>query len=95
MKQEKDYPKYVHTLGLWLRNGFVVVASVLFLISIFSNHQYLWIKVTAYLFGMLAYISEYLHLSKFLHEKIPHDEAFMVYCFAPLYLLMGISYILH
>ena len=94
LKEENDYPHYVHHLGLGLRNAFVVVASVLFLLSIFQ-HELLWARVAGYLCGMLAYVSEYLHLTKFFRQKIPHDEAFMVYCFAPLYLLMGISYILH
>ena len=44
---------------------------------------------------MAAYCCEFLYLTKGFHEKIPHDEMFMVYCFAPLYLLLGLSYLLH
>ena len=80
---------------LFLRNVFAVIASILFLISIFSGHVSGVLKFAAYSCGMMAYICEYLHLTKDFHEKIPHDELFMVYCFAPLYLLMGISYLLH
>ena len=96
MKYDRNkLPNYAKKMGLILRNLFVIIASVFFLISIFADHQHTWLKAVGYIFGMLAYISEYLHLTKFFHVKIPHDEAFMIYCFAPLYLLMGISYLLH
>lgn len=96
--EQKDYGRLeaiLDKIELFFRNLFVVVASVLFLISIFQGHVYGWLKFTAYVCGALAYICEYLHLTRDFHEKIPHDELFMVYCFAPLYLLMGISYLLH
>lgn len=80
---------------LILRNLFAVAATVLFLISIFSGHPSGTLKFVAYLCGAGAYVCEYLHLTKDFHEKIPHDELFMVYCFAPLYLLLGLSYLLH
>ena len=101
MQKEKDSKRrsrieaVLDKIELFLRNIFVVAASVLFLISIFSGHSNSTLKFVAYLCGMAAYICEYLHLTKDFHEKIPHDELFMVYCFAPLYLLMGISYLLH
>ncbi len=98
-EKEKKHSRRIDTIidkvELFLRNIFVVTASVLFLISIFSGHSNGTLKFVAYLCGMAAYICEYLHLTKDFHEKIPHDELFMVYCFAPLYLLMGISYLLH
>lgn len=80
---------------LFFRNIFTIAASILFLISIFSGHVSGVLKFVAYSCGMAAYVCEYLHLTKDFHEEIPHDELFMVYCFAPLYLLMGISYLLH
>lgn len=82
-------------LGLILRNIFVSLASVLFLISICIDHRVIPLKIIAYLCGMVAYCCEYLHLTKFFRQKIPHDELFMIYCFAPLYFLMGISYFSH
>ena len=101
MQQEKEKKRrrriaaIFDKLELFLRNVFVVAASILFLISIFSGHSNGTLKFVAYLCGMAAYICEYLHLTRDFREKVPHDELFMVYCFAPLYLLMGISYLLH
>lgn len=94
MENHHDFPHYVHHLGLILRNSLVAVATVMFLLSIIL-HGHSWLKVVGYILGMLAYICEYLHLTKFFRVKIPHDEAFMVYCFAPLYLLLGLSYLFH
>ena len=82
-------------LGLLLRNLFVLAATVLFLVSILFDHSNATLKFVAYLLGMAAYCCEFLHLTKGFHERIPHDEMFMVYCFAPLYLLLGVSYLLH
>ena len=90
---DQPHPPIVMRLGLILRNVFAALASVLFLISILTSHRTHMLKVLAYFLCMLAYFSEYLHLTKFFREKIPHDELFMIYCFAPIYFLMGLSYL--
>ena len=92
---DEKHPPFVMRLGLILRNIFTLLAAILFLISILIQHQNHALKVLAYFLGMLAYFSEYLHLTKFFREKIPHEDLFMIYCFAPIYLLMGISYMFH
>ena len=80
---------------LVLRNAFTLIATVLFIISIIFNHQNMTLKFIAYICGMLAYGFEFLALTNGFKNKIPHDEMFMIYCFAPLYLLLGISYLIH
>ena len=97
MQEEKKKALYRFSmkLGLLLRNLFVLSATVLFLVSILFDHSNGALKFAAYLLGMAAYCCEFLYLTKGFHEKIPHDEMFMVYCFAPLYLLLGFSYLLH
>lgn len=90
---EEDDSPAMH-VGLFLRNAFVVVATILFLISIFIGHSSGVLKFIAYLCGAAAYFCEYLHLTQFFRHKPPHNEVFMVYCFAPLYFLLGLSYLL-
>jgi len=92
--EEKESASFIMRLGLVLRNLFVVISTVLFLISVLNQHQNHLLKVIAYFNGMLAYFCEYLHLTKFFRQKIPHDELFMIYCFAPIYFLMGLSYLM-
>ncbi len=94
-KERQKLHRFAVRLGLLLRNLFVLAATVLFLISILFDHSNGALKFAAYLLGMAAYCFEFLYLTKGLHEKIPHEEMFMVYCFAPLYLLLGLSYLLH
>lgn len=94
-KHKKRLHHFSVEFGLLVRNLFAGGATVLFLISILFNHSNPTLKFVAYLLGMGAYFCEYLHLTKGFHEKVPHEEAFMIYCFAPLYLLLGISYLLH
>ena len=86
------HPKIDYAL-LVLRNVFVALAALLFLIS-FATHeaQYL-IKGIAYFCGAAAYIFECLAVTDCFQTKVPHTEMFMVYCFGPLYILMGLGYI--
>lgn len=41
-----------------------------------------------------AYLFECLAATDCFKTKVEHHEMFMVYCFGPLYLLMGLNYIL-
>ncbi len=88
----KLHPKIDYIL-LVLRNIFVALAAILFLVS-FAIHevQYL-IKGIAYFCGAAAYVFECFAATDCFQTKVPHTEMFMVYCFGPLYILMGLGYI--
>ena len=75
-----------------LRNLFVIVAAVLFILSLLLSHKHT-LRAIAYFLGAAAYISELAMLTKGFRERIPHAEAFMALCFGPLYILMGIAYL--
>lgn len=92
---DKKTTRFNHKFWLTLRNIATILATVLFLISILFDHKSGLLKFIAYLCGMCAYLFEFTYLTKGFREKVPHDEMFMIYCFAPLYLLLGISYLLH
>ena len=51
-------------------------------------------KGVAYFCGAGAYVFECLLLTDCFKTKVPHKEMFMVYCLGPLYLIMGLGYIL-
>ena len=85
-------------LGHWfllLRNGAVLCAAALFVASILRAPGANLLKAIACFLGALAYFCEILILTDCFHQKVPHREMFMAYCFGPLYLLLGISYLLH
>ena len=48
----------------------------------------------AYFLGAGAYFGEFMLLTDCFTERVPHQEMFMAYCFGPLYLLLGMSYLL-
>lgn len=77
---------------LRVRNVMVVLAAVLFLAS-FAFRAYAVLRAVGYLFGALAYICEIFVLTDCFQVKIPHNELFMPYCFGPLYLIMGVGYL--
>lgn len=79
---------------LLLRNIFVAVAAILFMIEIFLHGGHNVLKAIAYLCGGIAYAFECLGVTDCFMKKVPHSEMFMVYCFGPLYILMGLTYIL-
>ena len=81
-------------LMLLFRNMLVVLASVLFILAFFFDDVYHLIKGVAYFFGAAAYVFECLLLTDCFKTKVPHKEMFMVYCLGPLYLIMGLGYIL-
>ncbi len=79
---------------LYLRNIAVALAVVLFVVSLFHTPYYHVCKAVAYFLGAVAYFSEILLLTDCFSEKVPHQEMFMSYCFGPMYILLGISYLL-
>ncbi len=79
---------------LVLRNLFVMIAVILFFISFFWNDAYTILRGVGYFSGALAYVFECLAVTDCFQTKVPHTEMFMVYCFGPLYILMGLGYIL-
>lgn len=87
------HPK-IDYIMLILRNVFVAVAVLLFLIELILSGGHNVLKAVAYFFGAVAYLFECLAVTDCFQTKVPHTEMFMVYCFGPLYILMGIDYIL-
>lgn len=79
---------------LYLRNGAVALAALLFVCSFALHEASHLLRAAGYFCGMQAYLFELLLLTDCFTEKISHHEAFMVYCFGPLYLLMAIGYLL-
>ena len=86
--KKRDY------IMLILRNVFVGVAAVLFILSFFFDDVYHILKGVAYFSGVIAYVFECLLLTNCFKTKVPHKEMFMVYCLGPLYILMAIGYFL-
>ncbi|MBO5928777.1 MAG: hypothetical protein J6Q42_02030 [Clostridia bacterium] len=78
---------------LVLRNVFVTLAALIFLFSLFLHSLYTTLKAVGYFCGAAAYIFECLAVTDCFRTKVPHAEMFMVYCFGPLYILMGLGYI--
>ena len=78
-----------------MRNVAVSFALVLFLLSLFHFPGYQLFKAIAYFFGAGAYVMEFLLLTDCFSRKVPHSEMFMAYCFGPMYVLLGLGYLLH
>ena len=87
------HPKLAYFM-LLVRNILVATAVILFILAIIFHGFYSTGKAIAYFCGAGAYALECLLLTDFFRAKVPHQEMFMIYCFGPLYLLLGISYIL-
>ena len=79
---------------LIIRNVAVALAVVLFAISLFHFEGNNILKAIAYFLGAAAYFSEILLLTDCFSERVPHQEMFMAYCFGPMYILLGLSYLL-
>ena len=79
-------------IALRFRNAMVLLAAILFLLS-FASNRYPILRAVGYLFGAIAYICEIMVLTDCFKVKIPHNELFMPYCFGPLYLIMGVGYL--
>ena len=89
----EDHPKLDHIM-LVARNLLVTGSAIMFVLSFFLDEHYHNLKAVAYFFGAGAYLFECLLLTDCFKTKVPHQEMFMVYCLGPLYLLMGLNYIL-
>lgn len=84
------------TLGhvfLLMRNVAAAAAATLFLLSLFHVAHSGMLKAVAYFLGALAYLCDILITTDCFRKKVPHNEMFMEYCFGPLYILLGISYL--
>ena len=82
-------------LFLTLRNIAAGLAVFLFLISLLTNLPvYTKLKAVGYFFGAAAYLFEMALLTDCFTESIDPKESFMAYCFGPMYVLMGISYLI-
>lgn len=80
-------------IALRIRNVMVVLAVILFLLSLGSS-RYPVLRAVGYLLGAIAYVCEIFVLTDCFKVKIPHNELFMPYCFGPLYLIMGVGYLM-
>ncbi len=89
----EDHPKLDYIM-LVVRNILVAAAAVLFVLSFFLEAHYHNLKAVAYFCGAGAYLFECLLITDCFKIKVPHQEMFMIYCLGPLYILMGLNYIL-
>jgi len=93
---EETQHKFIARLVLLIRNISVLIAAVLFLISIFAHgditHK---LRGIAYFFGAICYFLELVEMTEYFTHRPPAREMFMIYAFGPLYVLMGISYLMH
>ena len=87
----KNHPKLDYYM-LFLRNFFVVIAVLLFLIEFLLHGGHDTLKAVAYFIGAVAYVFECLAATDCFKTKVSSNELFMVYCFGPLYILMRIDY---
>lgn len=87
--------KRLERVFLYLRNGFAALATALFLASLLHMPYRNLFKGIAYFFGAGAYFCEIVLLTDCFSHAVPHREAFMAYCFGPMYILLGISYLVH
>ena len=70
------------------RNLAAGAAAALFLASFALADIHKLLRAIAYFCGAGAYVAEILILT------VPQKELFMAYCFGPLYILLGLSYLL-
>ena len=83
--------KVLEEILLWIRNIAVFAAVVLFIVSLILHETGHFWKGIAYFCGAGAYVAELLLLTECFTKKTRHNEMFMVYCFGPLYILLGLS----
>lgn len=89
----EDHPRLDYIM-LIARNLLVASAAILFILSFFLDKHYHNLKAVAYFLGAGAYLFECLLITDCFKTKVPHEEMFMIYCLGPLYILMGLNYIL-
>lgn len=87
------HPKLEHWILLG-RNISVSIAVLLFAISLFHIPCASLLKGIAYFLGAAAYFGEILLMTDCFSQNVPHQEMFMAYCFGPMYILLGLSYLL-
>ena len=86
--------KKTEHISLLIRNIAVGTAVVLFLLSLCPFSFRYILKAIAYFLGAAAYCAEFVILTDCFTEQVPHREMFMAYCFGPMYILLGLSYLL-
>lgn len=89
-----SHHKKLEHLILLIRNIAVALAVVLFLASLLHVSHGSMLKAIAYFLGAAAYFAEFLLLTDCFSTRVPHREMFMAYCFGPMYILLGLSYLL-
>ncbi len=89
-----SHHKGLEHIVLLVRNIAVGLAVVLFLISLFHLPFGHILKAIAYFLGAAAYCAEFVLLTDCFSKRVPHREMFMAYCFGPMYILLGRSYLL-
>ena len=88
-----SHHKKLEHVVLLCRNIAVSLAVVLFLLSLTHLPGSHLFKAVAYFLGAAAYFGEFMLLTDCFTTRVPHQEMFMAYCFGPLYLLLGLSYL--
>ncbi len=86
--------KKAEHIALLIRNIAVGAAVGLFLLSLCPFTFRYTLKAIAYFLGAAAYCAEFVILTDCFTEQVPHREMFMAYCFGPMYILLGLSYLL-
>lgn len=86
------HPHFEHWVLLF-RNISVALAVILFILSFIHVPGENLFKGIAYFLGAAAYFSEFLLLTDCFTKRVPHREMFMAYCFGPMYILLGLSYL--
>ena len=76
------------------RNIAAGAAAALFLASFLLPEIHKTLRAIAYFCGAGAYVAEILILTDGFRRKVPQKELFMAFCFGPLYILLGLSYLL-
>ena len=93
----EELPHGIHPkmdyIFLLLRNIFAALAVLFFVGAFVLRHVHADLKAIGYFMGAAAYVFECLAVTDCFKTKVPHTEMFMVYCFGPLYILMGLEYI--
>lgn len=93
-EEKKPEASYVEHVMLLARNIAVGVAAALFLASFLLPEIHKALRAIAYFCGAGAYFAEILVVTDGLTRKVPKRELFMAFCFGPLYILLGLSYLL-
>jgi len=89
-----NHHERLEKIFLSIRNIAVALTFILFLSSVFGAPHPFLLKAIAYFCGMVAYFSELVLLTDGFKSKIPMREMFMAYVFTPMYMMLGISYLI-